>query len=149
MSEAIMTPESKTALHESEGLDKLYAALAKAQLEMNPAKTGSSNPFFKSKYADLASIVKASRGVLGANGLSVIQRIIRTGSAGMTLFTRLCHSSGQWIESSMTVNPPKQDIQSLGSYLTYLRRYMYAAIVGVVASGEDDDGEMAMERKKV
>lgn len=73
-------------------------------------------------------------------------RIIRSGSAGMTLMTRLCHASGQWIESSMTVNPPKQDIQSLGSYLTYLRRYTYSAIVGVVASEEDDDGEAATGR---
>ena len=131
---------------ESQSLDKLYAALSKAQLEMLPAKTGSSNPFFKSKYADLASIVKASRKALGINGLAVIQRIIRSGSAGMTLMTRLCHASGQWIESSMTVNPPKQDIQSLGSYLTYLRRYTYSAIVGVVASEEDDDGEAAIGR---
>jgi hypothetical protein len=131
---------------ESQSLDKLYAALSKAQLEMLPAKTGSSNPFFKSKYADLASIVKASRKSLGINGLAVIQRIIRNGSAGMTLLTRLCHASGQWIESSMTVNPPKQDIQSLGSYLTYLRRYTYSAIVGVVASEEDDDGEASIGR---
>ena len=129
---------------ESQSLDKLYAALSKAQLEMLPAKTGSTNPFFKSKYADLASIVKASRKALGVNGLAVIQRIIRNGSAGMTLMTRLCHASGQWIESSMTVNPPKQDIQSLGSYLTYLRRYTYSAIVGVVSSEEDDDGEAAI-----
>ena len=131
---------------ESQSLDKLYAALAKAQLEMLPAKTGSSNPFFKSKYADLASIVKASRNSLGTNGLSVIQRIVRNGSAGMTLLTRLCHASGQWIESSMTVNPPKQDIQSLGSYLTYLRRYTYSSIVGVVACDDDDDGEAAIGR---
>ena len=131
---------------ESQVLDKLYAALAKAQLEMLPAKTGSSNPFFKSKYADLASIVRASRKALASNGLAVIQRIVRNGSAGMTLLTRLCHSSGQWIESSMTVNPPKQDIQSLGSYLTYFRRYTYGAIVGVVVSGEDYDGEAAIGR---
>ena len=130
----------------SQCLDKLYAALAKAQLDMLPAKTGSSNPYFKSKYADLASIVKASRKALGVNGLSVIQRIVRNGSAGMTLLTRLCHASGQWIESSMTVNPPKQDIQSLGSYLTYLRRYTYSSIVGVVACEEDDDAEAAIGR---
>lgn len=130
----------------SQSLDKLYAALAKAQLDMLPAKTSSSNPYFKSKYADLASIVKASRGALATNGLAVIQRIVRNGSAGMTLLTRLCHASGQWIESSMTVNPPKQDIQSLGSYLTYLRRYTYSSIVGVVASEEDDDAEAAIGR---
>ena len=140
------TPEDENS-SESQCLDKLYAALAKAQLEMLPAKTGSNNPFFKSKYADLASIVKASRIHLGTNGLAVIQRIVRNGSAGMTLLTRLCHASGQWIESSMTVNPPKQDIQSLGSYLTYLRRYTYSSIVGVVASEEDDDGEAAIGRE--
>lgn len=137
------TPED---FFESQSLDKLYAALAKAQLEMLPAKTGSSNPYFKSKYADLASIVKASRKALATNGLAVIQRIVRNGSAGMTLLTRLCHASGQWIESSMTVNPPKQDIQSLGSYLTYLRRYTYSSIVGVVSSEEDDDAEAAIGR---
>ena len=138
------TPED---FFESQSLDKLYAALAKAQLEMLPAKTGSSNPYFKSKYADLASIVKASRKALATNGLAVIQRIVRNGSAGMTLLTRLCHASGQWIESSMTVNPPKQDIQSLGSYLTYLRRYTYSSIVGVVSSEEDDDAEAAIGRE--
>jgi len=131
---------------ESSSLEKLFTSLAKAQIEMLPAKPESSNPFFKSKYADLASIVKSSRKALGNNGLSVIQRIVRNGSAGMTLLTRLCHASGQWIESSMTVNPPKQDIQSLGSYLTYLRRYTYSSIVGVVVSGEDDDGEAAIGR---
>lgn len=143
---AIATLPDRVETGESRELDKLYTSLAKAQLEMIPAKTTSNNPFFKSKYADLSSIVGASRKVLATNGLSVIQRIIRSGSAGMTLLTRLCHSSGQWIESSMTVNPPKQDIQSLGSYLTYLRRYTYSAIVGVVTAGEDDDGEIAMGR---
>jgi len=139
------TPDPEDSF-ESQTLDKLYGALAKAQLEMFPAKTSSSNPFFKSKYADLASIVKASRKALAMNGLAVIQRIVRNGSAGMTLLTRLCHASGQWIESSMTVNPPKQDIQSLGSYLTYLRRYTYSSIVGVVACEEDDDAEAAIGR---
>lgn len=135
----------ETIQHESESIDQLATALAKAQLEMEPAKPSSSNPFFKSKYAPLPSIVKASRPSLGKYGLAVIQRIMRQGSAGMTLLTRLCHASGQWIESSMTVNPPKQDIQTLGSYLTYLRRYNYASMVGVVTD-DDDDGEMAMGR---
>jgi hypothetical protein len=145
-SRTAITPSKNEEFSESRSLDKLYTALAKPQLEMLPAKTGSNNPFFKSKYADLASIVKASRTYLGTNGLAVIQRIVRNGSAGMTLLTRLCHSSGQWIESSMTVNPPKQDIQSLGSYLTYLRRYTYSSIVGVVACEEYDDGEAAIGR---
>lgn len=141
---ATKLPEGKSS--ESTEQDKLYSALAKAQMQLTPAIAKTTNPFFKSKYADLAAIAKAARKPLGDNGLAVIQRVIRQGSAGMTLLTRLCHASGQWIESSMTVNPPKQDIQSLGSYLTYLRRYTYSAIVGVVASEEDDDGEAAIGR---
>lgn len=129
---------------ESAELGKLFEALAKAQMEMEVAKTDQTNPFFKSNYADLASIVKASRPFLSKNGLSVAQRIIPTEDGKLHLYTRLCHASGQWMESMMPIVPPKNDIQTIGSYITYLRRYNYAAMVGVVASGEDDDGEVAM-----
>ena len=130
---------------ESLELGELFGALAKAQIDMEVAKTDSTNPFFKSKYADLATVVKASRPYLAKNGLCVIQRVLPEDSGQLTLFSRLCHSSGQWMESRMPINPPKQDIQTLGSYITYLRRYSYAAIAGVVAADEDDDGEKAME----
>ena len=140
--------------HCTEELGELFAALAKAQSMMPDAKTDSKNPFFKSKYADLSSIVKASRKALSENGLAVTQFIHdismpHSEEVDSFLFTRLGHVSGQWIESFIRVSPPKTDIQSLGSYLTYLRRYSYSAIVGVVASGEDDDGERTMERKTV
>ena len=130
--------------NEPQELDKLFEALAKAQLEMEVAKTDSVNPFFKSRYADLASVVRASRPFLAKNGLCIIQRTLTHENGEVFLYTRLCHSSGQWIESNMAVKPPKADIQTLGSYLTYLRRYMYAAVTGVVAGDEDDDGEIAM-----
>ena len=131
--------------YESNELSELFTALSKAQLDMEVAKTDSTNPFFKSKYADLASIVKASRSHLAKNGLSIIQRVIPNESGTLLLYTRLCHASGQWMESRMAILPPKQDIQTLGSYITYLRRYNYASMAGVVASDEDDDGETAME----
>lgn len=139
--EKIVTQEKQT---ESSELNKLFEALAKAQLEMEVAKTDSINPYFKSRYADLASVVKASRPFLAKNSLCIIQRAITKDEGDIFLYTRLCHSSGQWIESNMQVKPPKSDIQTMGSYLTYLRRYMYAALVGVVSSDEDDDGENAM-----
>lgn len=135
---------ARTKSTESTELGKLFEALAKAQLDMEVAKTDQTNPFFKSNYADLASIVKASRPFLAKNGLSVAQRIIPSEQGQLQLFTRLCHASGQWMESMMPIVPPKNDIQTIGSYITYLRRYNYAAMVGVVASGEDDDGETAM-----
>lgn len=129
---------------ESPELNKLFEALAKAQMEMEVAKTDSTNPYFKSKYADLRSVVDASRPFLSKNGLCVIQRTIPGNNGTSYLYTRLGHLSGQWMESLMPINPPKQDIQTLGSYMTYLRRYSYSSMVGVVAGDEDDDGETAM-----
>jgi len=134
--------------NESDELDKLFEALAKAQMEMEVAATASINPFFKSRYADLASIVKASRPFLAKNGLCVIQRTITEEKDQIFLYTRLCHASGQWIESNMQVKPLKNDIQGLGSYITYLRRYMYASLTGVVTGDEDDDGETAMQETR-
>lgn len=131
--------------HESNTLGKLFEALAKAQLDMEVAKTESINQFFKSKYSDLATIVKASRPALAKNGLSIIQRVLPNDKGFLHLFTRLCHSSGEWIESKMPILPPKSDIQTIASYITHIRRYSYASIAGVVASDEDDDGEKAME----
>lgn len=143
---SIMT-KSHTERYESEELNELFTALAKAQEAMETAKLDSENPYFKSKYADLASVIKASRPALTKNGLSIIQRVLPNGQMGaMYLHTRLCHSSGQWIESKMLINPPKQDIQTMGSYLTYLRRYNYSSICGVYAGDLDDDGEFVMQR---
>jgi hypothetical protein len=129
-------------------LGQLFEALAKAQGEMEVAIKDSKNPFFKSNYADLCSVIKASRPHLSANGLSVLSFMAEVG--GKTYFiTRLGHSSGQFIDSIMPFQPPKQDIQTVGSYITYLRRYAYAALSGVAVSDEDDDGENAMDRKTI
>lgn len=138
----------KEKKEESERLDELFSSLAKAQSDIDIAKTDAINPFYKSRYADLASVVKASRKSLTENNLSVIQRILTNDDGGMCLYTRLCHASGQWIESKMPIRPNKNDIQSIGSYITYLKRYNYAAIVGVVTSDEDDDAESAMKEKR-
>lgn len=126
-------------------LNELFTALAKAQSDMEIAGLTNTNPFFKSKYADLAEVVKSSRPSLTKHGLSVVQQITTT-EVGMELVTVLGHSSGQWISSVMPINPAKSDAQSIGSYITYLRRYSYAALVGVVVGDEDDDGEAAMDR---
>ena len=131
-------------MNRSEQVNELFSALAKAQAEMRPAGKTSDNPFFKSRYADFNEIVKASRPALTKHGLCVMQRIISNGDASF-METVLGHSSGQFISSEMKINPVKTDVQSLGSYLTYLKRYSYAAIVGVCVSDEDDDGEAAME----
>lgn len=127
----------------------LYAALAKAQGEMGMASLNTQNPYFKTRYADLSEIVKVSRPALSKYALSVTQQIISKDDGGNVLVTTLAHSSGQYIESNMRIVPPKSDVQTLGSYITYLRRYSYAALVGIVTGDEDDDGEevMADQRK--
>lgn len=124
----------------SENINELAMALAKAQAEMLPAMKDSANPFFKSKYADLASVWDACRAPLTKNGLSVVQ-LISSDTDKLVLKTTLIHSSGQWIESVAPIVPVKNDPQGLGSALTYMRRYSLAALVGVYQ--DDDDGNAA------
>ena len=130
-------------------IDQLATALAKAQGEMSVAAKNQKNPFFKSNYADFQAIIQASRPALCKYGLSVVQppfiyEELADGSGGNSyLVTILMHSSGQWIKSKARHNPPKNDIQSLSSYNTYLKRMCYTSLIGVV-TGEDDDGEAAV-----
>lgn len=133
--------------HRSEELKDLFTALSKAQAEMETAELSSSNPFFKTRYADLAAIVKASRPALTKYNLSIIQQIITHDDGQTMLHTLLCHNSGQWVESRVRIVPPKNDVQSIGSYITYLRRYSIAAICGIVSS-DDDDGEAAVAHNR-
>lgn len=131
----------------SRTIGKLVGALAKAQGEMGAAKKDSENPFFKSRYADLAAIREACREPLAKHGLAVVQTFIPPQNGmPMVLVTTLAHESGEWIESRWPVVPVKDDPQGLGSASTYARRYSLQAIVGVPA--EDDDGEAASGRGK-
>ena len=130
--------------HRSEEVNELYSALAKAQAEMPAATSSSKNPYFESRYADLSDIVASSRPALTKFGLSVIQQICPNNEGQNVLYTILTHSSGQFIESSMKIIPAKNDIQSFGSHITYLRRYCYASLIGVIVENEDDDGEIAV-----
>ncbi len=122
----------------------LFGAMAKAQAEMPVASKSSVNPFFKSNYASFSDIVKASRPVLSKNGLSVIQTIVERENGQKYLYTLLMHASGQFIASRLKIIPLKQDIQEFGKYVSYIKRYTYASIVGVADAQEDDDGESSM-----
>lgn len=125
----------------SQEIGKLMEALAKAQAVMEGAREDSANPFFKSTYADLGSVWRACRKPLSENGLAVVQTVDQMAERSC-LVTILGHSSGQWIKSVMVLPLVKLDAQSIGSALTYCRRYALAAIVGVAPA--DDDGEAAM-----
>lgn len=134
-------------MNKSEQINELASALSKAQGEMRGAIKDSANPYFKSKYADLASVWEACRVPLTKNGLSVVQTNSGDSSETLTVETVLLHSSGQWISGSIVGKPVKNDPQAIGSCYTYLRRYALSAMVGVAP--EDDDGNEASSTGKI
>lgn len=135
-------PATPLPTRRSESIAALAAALAKAQGEMQGAVKDSENPFFSSKYADLASVWDACRAALSKNGLAVIQ-MPRSDENGIEVETVLAHSSGEWMSETLRMPVVKTDAQKVGSAITYARRYALAAFVGVAP--EDDDGNAAAD----
>lgn len=129
----------------SEQINELAKALAIAQGELKPALKDSTNPHFRSKYADFTSVWDSCRDSLSKNGLSVIQATALEDDR-ILLKTRLLHTSGQWVESDIPLLLTKQDMQGLGSAITYARRYALKSIVCV--ADDDDDAETADGRGK-
>jgi len=123
-------------------LGDLAVALAAAQSQILAAKEDSTNAHLRSGYASLSSCWAACRGPLTANGLAVVQGLTCDGEA-LTCSTRLIHSSGQWVEASLSLPVDHRKgltiAQSVGSVGTYARRYGLCALVGI-APGDDDDG---------
>jgi hypothetical protein len=127
----------------SEITDAISSAIAMAQAEMNPAPKDSMNPHFKSRYADLASCKEAAKPALAKHGLAVIQTIKTDfDQQAVGVVTRMTHKSGQWYEDVTWCKPRDLGPQSVGAAATYLRRYGFSAITGLV-SEEDDDGNNA------
>ena len=126
-------------------VNELMAALAAAQAEMSNAPFNQTNPHFKSKYADLASIRDATIPHLAKHGLSIHQ-VTKMNGQGMLLVTRLAHASGQWIVSEYPL-PFSDKPHIMGSAITYARRYSWAAITGIAAE-EDEDGNAAQDSAK-
>lgn len=124
----------------SPSIGKLAGALAKAQGQIRGAIKDSENPYFKSSYADLASVWEACRDALSKNDLAVIQTT-EPDERGIVVVTTLAHSSGEWMRGKLRVIPAKNDAQAIGSVITYMRRYSLAAMVGIAQV--DDDGNAA------
>ena len=127
----------------SESIKNLASALCKAQEEMGGAVKDSKNPFFKSDYADLTSVIKAIKEPFANNGLSYTQ--FPTNDEGrIGVLTMLMHESGEYLEHSYTLPTTKADPQAAGSAITYARRYALQSIAGIPTA--DDDAESAMIR---
>jgi hypothetical protein len=132
----------------SESIKGIAAALAAAQAEMGRVlkdktarvtmKAGGAYSF---DYADLATVLDVVKPALSKHGIAIVQAASLE-SGQVVLETRLAHSSGEWIESSLSVKPEDVAPQKIGSAITYARRYALSCMVGV-ASEEDDDGNAA------
>ncbi len=131
-------------MNRSDSITELITALAIAQGVIEGAAKDAANPFFKSTYADLASVWSAIRGPLSENGLAVMQLPSAEGPR-VTITTILAHKSGEWISSELTLTAKEDTPQAIGSAITYARRYALQAAVGVAP--EDDDGERAQGRQ--
>jgi hypothetical protein len=126
----------------SEQINELAKALAAAQGEMKNATLNKVNPHFKSKYADLAMIRDTVTPALSKHGIAVVQGT-DTEENTIVVFTRLIHSSGQWIESRFPI--PYDKPQTMGSGITYGRRYTLSAVANIAAD-EDDDGNASNDK---
>tara|TARA_R100001594_G_scaffold97288_2_gene131526 strand:- start:2298 stop:2801 length:504 start_codon:yes stop_codon:yes gene_type:complete len=137
---APQSPEIIQEIWKSESIEKLASALSKAQSEIKGAEKKSTNPFFNSGYADLHTVIESSFPHLTKYGLSVIQG--NDGKPGeFYVTTMLLHESGQWIKSKLKMPIEKATAQSIGSTITYGRRYGLSAMVGIAQY--DDDGNAA------
>jgi hypothetical protein len=119
---------------------EIALALAKVQGSIIPPKKDTDNPFFKSRYADLAGVWESVRGPLAANDLAFVQLPTTEGSR-VSVTGILLHKSGESIESTISGSAKDAMPQSIGSCITYLRRYQMSAMLGIAA--EDDDGAAA------
>ena len=125
-------------MEKSESIKELATALCKFQGSVEKIKKTSTNPFFKSKYANLADILDVIREPLSDAGLSFVQ----FPKGQHELETMLMHVSGEWMTETYQMTPTKNDPQGLGSVITYQRRYALGAILGLNID-EDDDGNKA------
>jgi hypothetical protein len=125
-------------------MKEIAAALVKAQRAFGPALKTSSNPHFKSRYADLAACVEAVMDGLNANGIALVQQTHECES-GVIVETVFVHESGETFSAGkLHVPAVKHDAQGYGSALTYARRYSLMAACGIAP--EDDDGNAASKR---
>lgn len=125
----------------SQTIGAIAAALAQAQAEITTADKDRQNPHFKQSYATLASVQAACQGPLSANGIAVVQPVsvdVAGERAIVTVRTVLAHSSGEWLGMAVAFESRDAGPQSVGSCITYGRRYGLAAMAGVAP--DDDDG---------
>lgn len=146
----------------SSDITKLTEAMAKVQSEIENVEKNQTNPFFKSKYADLGAMLDSCRPILSKNGLSIVQlpchkkgtlkytktvkaqgeySVVKEYVPQIGVKTIVTHESGQWLSEEVFIplegERGRSLAQSAGAVITFLRRYAYAACVGVAQVDED------------
>ena len=128
--------------YNSQDTTELAKALINVQRQLQPATKDANNPFTKSKYATLNSVMDSCRDALLSNGIWLCQYPVPAEPGYLGLVTKLTHAeSGQWQASLAVVPLPKADPQGVGISMTYMRRYALSAMLGIVTE-EDTDGEV-------
>jgi hypothetical protein len=123
-------------------MEQLAKALSAAQAEFGTVPQSGMNPFHKSKYSTIEDYVNAAKPILAKHGLSISQAPNLL-EGQFVLTTILMHQSGEHLVSNQPIFSAKQDAQSMGSAITYARRYAYGAVLGMASGDFDDDGNAA------
>lgn len=131
----------------SEAIDKLLASLKKAQSEFPAIPKNGYNPHFKSKYTLLDDVIALCSPVLHKNDLLVTQTTAIDPMLNNRLITTLFHTSGQFIQSEITLINKAGTDQGIGSSISYCRRYSWIAMLGL--SDNDDDANESVKSDKV
>lgn len=134
----------------------VYAELVKVLNEMKNPINSVENSYFKSKYVPLSDILDLARPILSKYGFALLQvptvfyDAIQLKNGGVQeqgvvkVQTSLIHQSGEKIEfPEIVIKAKDASAQSVGSAITYARRYALASILGISGKDEDDDGNMA------
>lgn len=126
---------------QSDNINEIAAALAKAQGEFDGLVYDAKNPHFKNDYATYDAVRQACRVQLSKHGICVTHAM-DVWEGKRVLITQLTHISGQWMRSYVVIPQEKETPQSMGSAITYSKRYALSAMLAI-ASDEDDDAESA------
>ncbi len=129
-------------MNRSESVQTIAPAFLKAQAKMRAAPKDADNPHFRSKYSDFASVVEAVKSPLNENGIAFLQPV-RLTAEGVEVETVLLHTSGEFFSDTLTIPLGKRDAQSVGSAISYGKRYGLQSLCGLPS--DDDDGHAATE----
>ncbi len=132
-------------MNRSQECGELFAALAAAQAEYKPLVKNKKANY--GMFADLSAIIEATSAALSKHGLCVSQNGSFSDGRVQTQ-TLLGHKSGQWIETSLSLKPRKDDEQGVAGAITYGRRYSLGPILGISAEDDDDGGSAVIDHSK-